>query len=176
MLLRLLLFLSADTWKSRCVIISKTYGEWITSLLRIYRIYFFKLDCSAFQLSLCYILYSLLAFRVFEKEFIFIQQFPYCWFIVLSSVCNSHFFWNFQLLSCAFSVFTEFSMDFIYRCRYFMSRLTSPFCKTVSYRTRTLFAYNPIKINIPHLYILAIPCFKALKKRNLKALLPFTNF
>lgn len=56
-----------------------------------------------------------------------------------------------------------------------MSRLTGPFCKTVSYRTRNLFAYNAIKIKIPHLYILAIPCFKTLKK-YLKALLPFMNF
>lgn len=39
MLLNLLLFLSADTWKCRCVI-SKTNEEWITSLLRIYKIYF----------------------------------------------------------------------------------------------------------------------------------------
>jgi len=91
-------------------------------------------------------------------------EFPYCWFIVLSSAYNSHFFWNFQLLSCAFNVFTEFSRNFTYRCRYGMSRLTGPFCKTVSYRMRNIFAYA-IKINIPLLYSLSIPCFKTLKKK-----------
>lgn len=61
-----------------------------------------------------------------------------------------------------------------------MSISTGPFCKTVSYRIRNLLAHNTIKINIPHLYILAIPCFKKNKPKNpsksSKALLPIMNF
>lgn len=58
-----------------------------------------------------------------------------------------------------------------------MSTLTGPFCKTVSSRIRNLLAYNTIKINIPHLYILAIPCFKTNKNNpTSKALLPIMHF
>lgn len=59
-----------------------------------------------------------------------------------------------------------------------MPTLTGPFCKTVSYRIRNLLAYNTVKINIPHLYVLAKPCFKTSKQKNptSKALLPIINF
>lgn len=116
--------------------------------------FFFKLYCSEIQLSHCYRLHSFLALRAFEKEFIFILDNFHIVDLLCSIVCVI------PISSESFSFYLVpsvclWNFHFICRYTYCMSGLRSPFCKTVSYRTRNIFC---IKIYRNKYFIFIYSC------------------
>lgn len=153
MLFILLFFFSVDIWKSRCVLISKIYGEWITSLFRIQNT-LLKLYCSEIQLSHCYRLYTFLALRAFGKEFIFILDNFHIVDLLCSIVCvipisSESFSFYFVPSVCLWHFHS------ICRYRYCTSGLRGPICKTVSCRKRNIFC---IKIHKNKYFIFIYYC------------------